>query len=82
MVIFHPEKALGALPSTLTPNAIYFVRVGSGIMIYVSDATGSVAYPINQEGGGGGSSAEITSLATYEYLVALGLGGQDKNATK
>lgn len=73
MVIFHPEKALGALPSTLTPNAIYFVRVGSGIMIYVSDATGSVAYTINQ-GGNIGSSGEI-DLATYEYLVGLGLGG-------
>ena len=48
MVIFHPEKALGALPSILTPNAVYFVRVGSGIMVYVADATGSVAYPINQ----------------------------------
>ena len=73
MVIFHPEKALGALPSILTPNAIYFVRVGDGIMIYVSDTTGSVAYPINQ-GGNIGSSGEI-DLATYEYLVALGLGG-------
>lgn len=73
MVIFHPEKALGALPSTLTPNAIYFVRVGSGFTIYAADVTGSVAYPINQ-GGNIGSSGEI-DLATYEYLVGLGLGG-------
>ena len=73
MVAFRPEKVLGGLPSTLTPNAVYFVRVGAGIMIYVADATGSVAYPINQEGGGGGGS-EITSLATYEYLLAIGLG--------
>ena len=70
---FRPEKAIGSPPSTLTPNAIYFVRVGNGIMIYVSDATGSVAYPINQ-GGNIGSSGEI-DLATYEYLVGLGLGG-------
>ena len=48
MVVFRPEKVLGGLPSTLTPNAIYFVRVGAGIMIYVADATGSAAYPINQ----------------------------------
>lgn len=48
MVVFRPEKVLGGLPPTLTPNAVYFVRVGSGIMIYVADATGSVAYPINQ----------------------------------
>jgi hypothetical protein len=76
MVVFHPEKVLGGLPSTLTPNAVYFVRVGAGIMIYVADATGSVAYPINQEGGGGGGGggSEITSLATYEYLLAIGLG--------
>jgi len=52
MVVFHPEKVIGGLPSTLTPNAVYFVRVGSGIMIYVADATGSAAYSINQEGGG------------------------------
>ena len=47
MVRFHPEKVIGALPATLTPNAVYFVRVGTGIMIYVVDSTGSVAYPIN-----------------------------------
>ncbi len=70
MVAFRPEKVLGGLPSTLTPNAIYFVRVGAGIMVYVADATGSAAYSINQEGGG----SEITSLATYEYLLAIGLG--------
>ena len=73
MVAFRPEKVLGGLPATLTPNAVYFVRVGSGIAIYVVDATGSVAYPINQ-GGNIGSSGEI-DLATYGYLVALGLGG-------
>jgi hypothetical protein len=70
MVAFRPEKVLGGLPSTLTPNAIYFVRVGAGIMVYVADATGSAAYSINQESGG----SEITSLATYEYLLAIGLG--------
>jgi hypothetical protein len=48
MVAFRPEKVLGGPPSPLTPNAVYFVRVGTGIMIYVADATGSVAYPINQ----------------------------------
>lgn len=74
VTIFHPQKVTGGLPATLTPNAIYFVRVGAGFTIYASDATGSVAYPINQEGGGGGSSTEITSLATYEYLLAIGLG--------
>ena len=47
MVRFHPEKVIGALPSPLTPNGVYFVRVGTGIMVYVADATGSVAYPIN-----------------------------------
>lgn len=48
MVAFYPQKVIGSLPSTLTPNAVYFVRVGNGIMIHVADATGSVAYPINQ----------------------------------
>ena len=73
MVVFRPQKVIGGLPSTLSPNAIYFVRVGAGFTIYAADATGSVAYPINQEGNIG-SSGEI-NLSTYEYLIALGLGG-------
>ena len=48
MVVFRPEKVIGGLPATLTPNAVYFVRVGNGFTIYAADATGSVAYPINQ----------------------------------
>ena len=72
MVVFHPEKVIAALPATLTPNAVYFVRVGTGIMIYVADATGSVAYSLNQEGKIG-SSGEI-NLSAYEYLVGLGGG--------
>lgn len=44
---FRPEKVLSALPPTLTPNGVYFVRVGTGIMLYVADATGSVAYTLN-----------------------------------
>ena len=72
MVVFHPEKVIAALPATLTPNAVYFVRVGAGIMLYVADATGSVAYPLNQEGKIG-SSGEI-NLSAYEYLVGLGGG--------
>ena len=73
MVVFRPQKVIGSPPSPLTPNAVYFVRVGNGFTIYAADATGSVAYPINQ-GGNIGSSGEI-DLAAYEYLVALGLGG-------
>ena len=40
-------KVVAALPATLAPNTLYMVRVGSGFDLYVSDATGSVAHPIN-----------------------------------
>ena len=48
MVAFRPEKVLGALPSVLTPNGFYAVRTGDGIMLFVADSTGSIAYPIRQ----------------------------------
>jgi len=37
-------KVISSLPGTLVPNAIYAVRVGSGVEIYVVDMTGSIAY--------------------------------------
>ena len=40
-------KTVSALPTTLTPNVIYLVRVGQGYDLYVTDTTGSSAYKIN-----------------------------------
>lgn len=42
------QKTVSALPSQLEPNTMYFVRVGAGFDLYMSDATGQVAHKINQ----------------------------------
>lgn len=45
-VKFH--KFVAALPAELEPNAIYYVRVGAGFDIYVTNGSGVVvAYPLN-----------------------------------
>ncbi|QRY79626.1 hypothetical protein JVX91_00495 [Pseudomonas sp. PDNC002] len=44
------HKVVSALPSPLEANSIYFVRVGTGFDIYVTNSSGTiVAYPINRE---------------------------------
>lgn len=40
-------KIIGQLPDTLEPNAIYFVRKGYGVDLYVTDATGQIAHSLN-----------------------------------
>ena len=40
-------KAISNLPATLVANAVYFVRTGEGVDIYMSDKTGNVAYRQN-----------------------------------
>lgn len=49
MAVFRAEKVVSALPSTLEPDTIYFVRTGEGFDIYVSDATGAAAHPLNAD---------------------------------
>ncbi|MDO4897053.1 MAG: hypothetical protein Q3971_06795 [Moraxella sp.] len=44
---FSFVKTVSALPSPLTPNTIYAVRVGAGFDLYVSDMTGAVAHKMN-----------------------------------
>ncbi len=38
------EKVISTLPSQLEPNTLYFVRVGEGIDIYVTDIMGPIAH--------------------------------------
>lgn len=43
------EKVVGSLPPLLTPNTIYYVRVGSGFDLYVTNSTGIIAgYSLNR----------------------------------
>lgn len=44
---FAIYKTVASLPSTLEPNAVYLVRVGTGFDLYVSDMTGNHAHKVN-----------------------------------
>lgn len=55
MATLKIHKVLSSLPGTLDPNSVYFVRVGSGIDVYVTDTTGLIAYKHNDTTGGGGT---------------------------
>ena len=48
--LIHFHKAIGSLPSSLEANAVYAVRAGAGIDMYVTDVTGSVAHKVNTGG--------------------------------
>jgi hypothetical protein len=47
MATLRFSKVVSSLPGTLTPNTLYLVRAGAGFDLYLSDATGSIAYPVN-----------------------------------
>lgn len=40
-------KVISQLPQNLSPNAVYFVRNGYGVDLYVTDATGQIARSLN-----------------------------------
>lgn len=72
------HKVISSLPSTLEPDALYFVRVGQGFDLYLTDTTGSVAYSINS------SSPEKSvplpgavprPYGINDYLVPYAVGG-------
>ena len=44
------EKVVGSLPDPITASTLYFVRVGLGLDIYVSDSDGMVAHKVNTDG--------------------------------
>lgn len=47
MANFRIKKVVAALPSTLTPDTLYVVRVGEGFDLYATDTTGSIAHRVN-----------------------------------
>lgn len=58
MALIQQHKIVSSLPGTLAANAIYYVRVGTGFDIYVTNSIGTiVAYPLNQASSSGGGAA-------------------------
>ena len=47
MAVFNAQKEVSALPATLSPNTVYFIRVGTGFELRCSDMTGTVAHTLN-----------------------------------
>lgn len=47
MSILNVSKVLASLPNTLSPNTVYYVRVGEGFDTYVTDDTGQIAHTLN-----------------------------------
>ncbi|RIA22679.1 hypothetical protein DFO61_3369 [Ectopseudomonas oleovorans] len=67
MAVIRHHKYVGALPSPLEADSVYYVRAGTGFDIYVTNSSGMVvAYPLNQAGGDGG---EDRLLAIYNGQV-------------
>ncbi len=60
---FSFVKTVSALPSPLTPNTIYAVRVGTGFDLYVSDMTGGIAHKLNTPT----SDTPMASVADLDY---------------
>ena len=47
--MFRIEKVVGKLPEPITASTLYFVRVGLGLDIYVSDSDGMIAHKVNTD---------------------------------
>ena len=58
-------KVVAALPSPLSANTFYSVRVGEGFDMYLTDTTGSMAFKLNSgnTGSGGGGGIQPSSVA-------------------
>jgi len=64
MPVIQHHKVVSSLPSTLTANSIYYVRIGTGFDVYVTNSSGTVvAYPLNYSVRGTADSAAKTSIA-------------------
>lgn len=72
MSTVNHHKVVSQLPVLLDSNAIYYVRVGAGVDIYVTNDSGMVvAYPLNAGAGTGGTSPAITMVPVISGTLNL-----------
>lgn len=65
MPVLNVEKVVSRLPDNPDPDTVYFVRAGNGFDMYVSDATGAIAHPLNPgEGAESSSTRALTQSLT------------------
>lgn len=76
MAVFNVEKVVSALPDPLSPNTLYYVRVGAGFDLYLSDSTGTIAHKLNADRSltkatlghsAGAISADVGSADWFEF---------------
>jgi hypothetical protein len=71
MTALLSHKVVAALPDPLEANSIYYVRVGTGFDLHVTNSSGQiVAYALNQGGGG-------SAIASGRAEIDFGPNGQD-----
>ena len=71
------EKFVSALPGTLVANTLYYVRVGTGFDVYLTNSSGTiVAYPLNKSvepfALTDGSTITIDAAKSTQFAVTLG----------
>jgi hypothetical protein len=76
MAVFNVEKVVSALPDPLSPNTLYYVRVGAGFDLYLSDSTGTIAHKLNADRSltkatlghsAGAIAADVSSADWFEF---------------
>ena len=77
-MIIRFEKIVSKLPTELEPNTIYFVRVGTGFDLYVTDMTGKIANTLNLPKGVPETSTPRTKswieyITEYQYQQGVQL---------
>jgi hypothetical protein len=80
------HKVVAALPGTLEANSIYYVRVGAGFDLYVTNDAGTVvAYPLNSGSGAGEPAVQIVTIdfgVTGQYTDVHTVADAAATATK
>lgn len=62
MANYKAHKVVATLPDQLEANALYFVRVGAGFDLFVTDNTGQIAHKLNND------PPTWSDLATFESV--------------
>lgn len=76
MALLKTFKVVSVLPGTLAADAIYAVRTGVGVALYVTDTTGAVAYALNNSGNVAASATlNVTPVANGYAEVVLPYAG-------
>jgi hypothetical protein len=77
MAMFKAHKVVSSLPGVLEADSVYFVRVGAGFDLHVTNGVGQItSYQLNSSGGGsvikGTASITTNGRDVFETIAAPG----------